>query len=179
MRTLLNALALLVLSVGAPPCACAQYPVRPIRSIMTVAGGADIVARLVAQGLTEALGQPVVVEAQAGAAVRLLAGIDWIRVPYKGGPPVLPDLVGGQIQVGLTILATAAPFIKSGKVKVLAVNGARRYPVIPEVPTVGEQLPGYEAPSTWGGYFGPASMPQAVAQRLHDEIVKVLTRPEG
>src|SRR5256885_11914679 len=67
MRTLLNALALLVLSVGAPPCACAQYPVRPIRSIMTVAGGADIVARLVAQGLTEALGQPVVVEAQAGA----------------------------------------------------------------------------------------------------------------
>src|SRR5437879_12166891 len=67
MRTLLNALALLVLSVGAPPCACAQYPVRPIRSIMTVAGGADVVARLVAQGLTGALGQPVVVETQSGA----------------------------------------------------------------------------------------------------------------
>ena len=275
MKTLLN--ALVILSVGAPHYACAQYPTRPIRSIMTVAGGADIVARVVAQGLTEALGQPVVVESQAGAggaigaetvaraapdghtimlasastvvmnrflsksarldplrdftpltkafetialivtrpslpvdsvrelieyarrnpgklsfgtsgvgtthhlsgeAIRLLAGIDWIHVPYKGGPPVLTDLVGGQIQVGLTILATAAPFIKSGKVKVLAVNGARRYPVIPEVPTVGEQLPGYEAPSTWGGYFGPASMPQAVAQRLHDEIVKVLTRPE-
>src|SRR2546426_2608916 len=265
-------------AAAAPVVAFAQaYPVRPIRSIMTVAGGADIVARLVAQGLTEALGQPVVVEAQAGAggaigvepgaaaapdghtimlasastvvmnrflsksarldplrdftpltkafetialivtrpslpvdsvrelieyarrnpgklsfgtsgvgtthhlsgeAIRLLAGIDWIHVPYKGGPPVLTDLVGGQIQVGFTILATAAPFIKSGKVKVLAVNGARRYPVIPDVPTVGEQLPGYEAPSTWGGYFGPAGMPPAIVARLHDEIVKVLSRPE-
>src|SRR5713226_292591 len=265
-------------AAAAPVAAFAQvYPVRPIRSIMTVAGGADIVARLVAQGLTEALGQPVVVESQAGAggaigaetvaraapdghtimlasastvvmnrflsksarldplrdfmpitkafdtvalvvtspslpvdsvrelieyarrnpgklsfgtsgvgtthhlsgeAIRLLAGIDWIHVPYKGGPPVLTDLVGGQIPVGFTILATAAPFIKSGKVKVLAVNGARRYPVIPDVPTVGEQLPGYEAPSTWGGYFGPAGMPQPVAKRLHDEIVKVLSRHE-
>ena len=114
----------------------------------------------------------------SGEAIRLLAVIDWIHVPYKGGPPVLTDLVGGQIQVGFTILATAAPFIKSGKVKVLAVNGARRYPVIPEVPTVGEQLPGYEAPSTWGGYFGPAGMPPAIVARLHDEIVKVLSRPE-
>ncbi|HEX4798667.1 MAG TPA: tripartite tricarboxylate transporter substrate binding protein [Burkholderiales bacterium] len=265
-------------AAAAPVAAFAQvYPARPIRSIMTVAGGADIVARLVAQALTEALGQPVVVESQAGAggaigaetvaraapdghtimlasastvvmnrflsksahldplkdftpitkafetvalvvtspslpvdsvrelieyarrnpaklsfgtsgvgtthhlsgeAIRLLAGIDWIHVPYKGGPPVLTDLVGGQIQVGFTILATAATFIKSGKVKVLAVNGAKRFHVIPDVPTVSEQLPGYEAPSTWGGYFGPAGMPQPVAKRLHDEIVRVLTRPE-
>ena len=275
MKTLLN--ALVVLSVGAPHYACAQYPTRPIRSIMTVAGGADIVARLVAQGLTEALGQPVVVEAQAGAggaigaeavaraapdghtimlasastvvmnrflsksarldpirdftpitkafetvalvvtspslpvdsvqelieyarrnpgklsfgtsgvgtthhlsgeAIRLLTGIDWVHVPYKGGPPVLTDLLSGQIQVGFSILATAAPFVRSGKIKLLAVNGAKRFHVIPNVPTVSEQLPGYEAPSTWGGYFGPAGMPQPVAKRLHDEIVKVLSRPE-
>src|SRR5712691_6971697 len=276
-KTPLNALALVVLSVGAPHYACAQYPTRPIRSIMTVAGGADIVARLVAQGLTEALGQPVVVESQAGAggaigaetvaraapdghtimlasastvvmnrflsksarldplrdfmpitkafetvalvvtspslpvdsvqelieyarrnpgklsfgtsgvgtthhlsgeSIRLIAGIDWVHVPYKGGPPVLTDLLSGQIQVGFSILATAAPFVSSGKIKLLAINGAKRFHVIPNVPTVGERLPGYEAPSTWGGYFGPAGMPPAIVARLHDEIVKVLSRPE-
>src|SRR5258705_9245024 len=227
-------LALLVL-VGA---AHAQpYPSRPIRSIMTVAGGADIIARLVAQGLTASLGQPVVVETQSGAggaigaeavaraapdgytimlasesalvmnrflsksarldplkdftpitkafetiavvettpaqpfatlrelivyakrnpgklsygtsgigtthhlsgeSIRILTGIDWVHVPYKGGPPVITDLIGGEIQVGLSILATAAPFLASGKIKILAVNGAKRYHGIPNVPTVAE-----------------------------------------
>jgi tripartite-type tricarboxylate transporter receptor subunit TctC len=254
-----------------------SYPTRPIRSIMTVAGGADIVARLVAQGLTRALGQPVVVETQSGAggaigaesvaraapdgytimltsasalvmnrflsksarldplrdftpitkafetvalvvaspalpvgsmrdlveyakshpgrlsygtsgigtthhlsgeSIRLLTGIDWVHVPYKGGPPVITDLIGGEIQVGFSILATAAPFIASGKIKILAVNGAERYHVIRDVPTVTEQLPGYEPPSTWGGYFGPAGMPQAIVVRLHDEIARILNSPE-
>ena len=261
-----------------PLAAQAQgYPSRPIRSIMTVAGGADIVARLVAQGLTGALGQPVVVETQSGAggaigaeavaraapdgytimltsasalvmnrflsksarldplkdftpitkafetvalvvtspalpvgsmpdlveyakrhpgklsygtsgigtthhlsgeSIRLLTGIDWVHVPYKGGPPVITDLIGGEIQVGFSILATAAPFIASGRIKVLAVNGAKRYHVIRDVPTVTEQLPGYEPPSTWGGYFGPARMPRTIVARLHDEIVRILNSPE-
>ncbi len=254
-----------------------DYPSRPIRSIMTVAGGADIVARLVAQGLTGALGQPVVVETQSGAggaigaesvaraapdgytimltsasalvmnrflsksarldplsdftpitkafetvalvvtspalpvesmrdlveyakrhpgklsygtsgigtthhlsgeSIRLLTGIDWVHVPYKGGPPVITDLIGGEIQVGFSILATAAPFIASGKIKILAVNSAKRYHVIRDVPTVTEQLPGYEPPSTWGGYFGPAGMPRTIVARLHDEIVRILNSPE-
>src|SRR5437879_4677541 len=254
-----------------------SYPSRPIRSIMTVAGGADVVARLVAQGLTASLGQPVVVETQSGAggaigaeavvraapdghtimltsasalvmnrflsksarldplrdftpiakafetvalvvtspalpvasmreliefakrhpgklsygtsgigtthhlageSIRLLTGIDWVHVPYKGGPPVITDLIAGEIQVGFSILATAAPFIASGKIKILAVNGAKRYHVIGDVPTVTEQLPGYEPPSSWGGYFGPAGMPRAIVARLHDEIVRILNSPE-
>jgi tripartite-type tricarboxylate transporter receptor subunit TctC len=113
----------------------------------------------------------------SGESIRLLTGIDWVHVPYKGGPPVITDLIGGEIQVGFSILATASPFIASGKVKLLAVNGAKRYHVIPDVPTVGEQLPGYEPPSTWGGYFGPAGMPPAIVARLHDEIVRVLDSP--
>jgi tripartite-type tricarboxylate transporter receptor subunit TctC len=114
----------------------------------------------------------------SGEAIRILTGIDWVHVPYKGGPPVLADLVSGEIQVGFTVLATAASFANSGKIRILAVNGAKRYRVIPEVPTVAEQLPGYEAPPTWGGYFGPFGMPEAILQRLHDEIVKVLNQPE-
>jgi tripartite-type tricarboxylate transporter receptor subunit TctC len=265
------------LAVPAPQAHAADaYPARPIRSIMTVAGGADIVARLVAQGLSVSLGQPVVVETQSGAggaigaenvaraapdgytimltsasalvmnrflsksarldplkdftpitkafetvalvvaspsfpansirelieyakrnpgklsygtsgvgtthhlsgeSIRLLTGIDWVHVPYKGGPPVITDLIAGEIQVGFSILATAAPFIASGKIKILAVNGAKRYHVIPNVPTVSEQLAGYEPPSTWGGYFGPAGMPQDLVARLHDAIVRVLDSP--
>jgi tripartite-type tricarboxylate transporter receptor subunit TctC len=267
-RTLCLLFALCAASVHAQP-----YPSRPIRSIMTVAGGADIIARLVAQGLTQSLGQPVVVEVQSGAggaigaeavaraapdgytimltsasalvmnrflsknarldplkdftpitkafetvavvvtspsapfgsiremidyakrnpgklsygtsgigtthhlsgeSIRLLTGIDWVHVPYKGGPPVITDLIGGEIQVGFSILATASPYIASGKIRLLAVNGAERYHVIPDVPTLGEQLPGYEPPSTWGGYFGPAGMPPPIVARLHDEIVRVL-----
>jgi len=266
-------LALLVLAGAAHAQA---YPARPIRAIMTVAGGADIIARLVAQGLTASLGQPVVVETQSGAggaigaeavaraapdgytimlasesalvmnrflsksarldplkdftpitkafetvaviettpaqpfgsirelidyarrnpgklsygtsgigtthhlsgeSIRLLTGIDWVHVPYKGGPPVITDLIGGQIQVGFSVLATAAPFIASGKIKILAVNGPKRYHVIPDVPTLSEQLPGYEAPPTWAGYFGPAGMPPAIVSRLREEIVRVLESP--
>jgi len=270
-RTLCLLLALCATSAHAQP-----YPTRPIRSIMTVAGGADVIARLVAQGLTASLGQPVVVETQSGAggaigaeavaraapdgytimlasesalvmnrflsksarldplkdftpitkafetiavvettpaqpfasiremidyakrnpgklsygtsgigtthhlsgeSIRLLTGIDWVHVPYKGGPPVLTDLVAGEIQVGFSVLATAAPFVASGRARLLAVNGSKRYHVIPDVPTVSEELPGYEPPPTWAGYFGPASMAPPIVARLHDEIVRVLESP--
>jgi len=114
----------------------------------------------------------------AGESIRLLTGIDWVHVPYKGGPPVITDLIAGEIQVGFSILATAAPFVASGKIRILAVNGAKRYHVIRDVPTVTEQLPGYEPPSTWGGYFGPAGMPRTIVARLHDEIVRILNSPE-
>jgi tripartite-type tricarboxylate transporter receptor subunit TctC len=113
----------------------------------------------------------------SGESIRLLTGIDWVHVPYKGGPPVLTDLVAGEIQVGFSVLATAAPFVASGRAKLLAVNGSKRYHVIPDVPTLSEELPGYEPPPTWAGYFGPASMPPATVARLHDEIVRVLESP--
>src|SRR5258708_6722383 len=113
----------------------------------------------------------------SGESIRILTGIDWVHVPYKGGPPVITDLIGGEIQVGFSVLATATPFIASGKVKVLAVNGAKRYHVLPGVPTVSEEISGYEAPPTWAGYFGPAGMPPAIVSRLHDEIVRVLESP--
>ena len=266
--------AIVGLAATASTAARAQaYPTKPVRTIMTVAGGADIVARLVAQGLTEALGQPVVVEQQAGAGgavgadmitraapdgynimlaaaanvvgrqflvkntsydavksftpiakvadtvlivithpsqpfgsmkdvvefakknpgklsygtsgigtnhhlsaevIRLMTGIEWVHVPYKGGPPVVTDTMTGLIQVGFSILATAQPFINSGKVKVIAVNNATRASMLPNVATVSEQLPGYEVPAGWMGYLGPAGMPQPVVRRLNTEIVRIM-----
>src|SRR5260221_13141240 len=86
----------------------------------------------------------------SGEAIRLLTGIDWVHVPYKGGPPVITDLIGGEIQVGFSILATPAPFLASGKNRVLAGDGPRRYHPIPNAPPVTEALPGDEPTSAVG-----------------------------
>jgi len=261
----------------AAPVLSQSYPVKPVRTIMTIAGGADVVARLVAQGLTESLGQPFIVESQPGAGgamgaemvahaapdgytimlaaaanivgrqflvknqtydavknftpiakvadtvlvvitqpnspfnsmkdvleyakknpnkisygtsgigtnhhlsaevIHMMTGIDWVHVPYKGGPPVVTDVVTGQIQIGFSILATVSPFLSSGKVKIIAVNNSVRYPLIPNISTVAEQLPGYEVPPGWMGYLGPAGMPPQVLQRLNAEIVRIMNSPD-
>ncbi len=257
----------------AAPVLSQSYPVKPVRTIMTIAGGADVVARLVAQGLTESLGQPFIVESQSGAGgavgadmvaraapdgytimlaaaanivgrqflvknqtydavknftpiakiadtvlvvitqpnspfnsmkdvveyakknpnkisygtsgigtnhhlsaevIRMMTGIDWVHVPYKGGPPVVTDTLSGQIQIGFSILATVSPFLSSGKIKIIAVNNTTRYSLIPNISTVAEQLPGYEVPPGWMGYLGPAGMPAAMVQRLNSEIVRIM-----
>ena len=260
-----------------PAVAQAQsYPVKPIKTIVTVGGGIELVARLVGQGLTEALGQPVVVETMSAAggsiahetvqraapdgytlmmsvasthitngflsknsrfdpvngytpigrvaesilliaaeisqpynnmvelvayakknpgkishgttgigsahhfsaeAISALTGINWVHVPYKAGPQVMVDMSSGQIQVGWAIYATLVPFQKSGKTKILAINSAKRFALYPNIPTITEQIPGYEPPPTWASYFGPAGLPQAMVQRLNAEMVKVVTSP--
>ena len=264
----------------AAPCVClAQaWPSKPIRTIMTVAGGLDTVARIIAQGVSEAVGQPVIVEAQSGAggavgadmvmraapdghtimlagpqtlivrkflvkntaydiqkdftpigqvsettaiivaspalpvtgfrelldyakknpgklhfgtsgigtshhfsaeSISQLAGVQWVHVPYKGGPQMLTDLISGQTQVGFSILASVMPFIKSpDKMRIVAVNAGTRYPTIPDVPTVAEVIPGYERPPTWNAYFGPAGLPQPIVRRLSGEMQKIIGQPD-
>ena len=274
----MNRILAFVACVALPLAATAQsYPTKPVKTIMTVAGGADFIARSVANGMSQTFGQPVIVEVQSGAGggigaemaaraapdgytlmfasastvimnrflskntrfdvirdftplarvaetvllvvsspsvpagtaaelmeyvkrnpgkvsygtsgvgtthhlsaelMRSLAGLDWVHVPYKGGPPVLTDLMGGQIQVGFTILATAGPFLKSDKMRLLAVNNAKRYPVISHVPTLSEQIPGYEPPPSWSGYFAPAGLPQPIAARLSAEVIRIINLPD-
>ena len=267
-----------------PVCLCFSqaafsqaYPTKPVRTIMTVAGGADVVARLVAQGLTSVLGQPVIVESQAGAGgavgvemvaraapdghtimlaaasnivgrqflvknttydaiksftpitkvadtilvvitnpslpfnslkdvidyakrnpgkisygtsgigtnhhlsaemIRSVTGVDWVHVPYKGGPPVVTDTITGQIQIGFSILATISPFLSSGKLRVIAINNEQRHPMFPNVATVAEQIPGYVQPPGWMSYLGPAGMPRPIVMRLNTEIVRIMHSPE-
>ncbi|MFM9969120.1 MAG: Bug family tripartite tricarboxylate transporter substrate binding protein [Burkholderiales bacterium] len=253
------------------------YPVKPIKTIVTVAGGIDLVARLVSQGLQESMGQPVVVETMPGAggsigheavaraapdgytlmmsvasthitngflsvnsrfdpvkgytpigrvaesilllssdisapynnvaemvvyarknpgklaygttgigsahhfsaaAISSLTGIDWVHVPYKSGPQVLTDMMSGQVQIGWAIYATLVPFEKTGKVRILGINSGRRFAKYPNIPTVTEQIPGYEPPPTWASYFGPAGMQAGLVQRLNAEMVKIVTSPD-
>lgn len=109
----------------------------------------------------------------AGEMLNQMAGMKLLHVPYKGGGPALRDLIAGQVQLNFAVISAAYPYVKSGQIRALAVTSARRSPVMPEVPTVAETLPGYEV-STWFGILAPARTPKAIVTLLNREIVHVL-----
>jgi len=100
-----------------------------------------------------------------------------VHIPYRGTALVIPDMVSGQIQILFDNVASALPHIKDGRVKALAVTSLKRSPLLPNVPTVAETVPGFES-STWFGVFGPKNLPPEVVQRLNAEINAVLRTPE-
>ncbi len=97
-----------------------------------------------------------------------------VHVPYKGGAPVMVDLIAGQVQLVFASAATAVPQIKAGKIRARAVTTLRRFPVLPDLPTVAESgLPGYEA-DNWYAFVTTAKTPKPILDRLHGELVKAL-----
>ena len=113
----------------------------------------------------------------AGELIRQKTGIDIIHVPYRGGGATINDLIGGHIKVAFLSLSTAVPHLTSGKIKILAVVEKARYAALPDVPTVGETVPGFEM-SSWHGFFAPATTAAPLVARLNAAITKVLTMPE-
>jgi tripartite-type tricarboxylate transporter receptor subunit TctC len=264
--------------VGGGAASAQPYPSRPVRIIVPQSPGAstDITARLVAQGLNEALKQPVIVDnrpgssgiagtemvaraapdgytlmvvassfsinpalgrqlpydsirdfttvtqlskfpnmlvahpstpvktlqdvitlarakpgqvtyASAGVAtgthmtaelLRYMTSIDLLHVPYKGGGPALTAAMGGQTQLLIGTSVGLLPHTRSGKLRAIAVTGAKRSAAAPEVPTFAESgVPGYEH-EPWNGMFGPARMPKAVLAKINAEVIRVLNSPE-
>jgi tripartite-type tricarboxylate transporter receptor subunit TctC len=104
-------------------------------------------------------------------------GIDMVHVPYKGGAPMMTDLVGGQVNVMFVSAPQAIPQVRAGRIKALAVGSARRIPQLPDTPTVAEALPGFAAQS-WVGMLVPAGTPKEIVARLHRESAKALADPE-
>jgi tripartite-type tricarboxylate transporter receptor subunit TctC len=104
------------------------------------------------------------------------AGLDMLHVPYKGGAPMMIDLVGGQVNVMFVSAPQAIPQVKAGRIRALAVGSSRRMAQLPEVPTVAETLPGFTAQS-WVGLLVPAGTPKEIVARLHAEVVKALADP--
>lgn len=103
-----------------------------------------------------------------------MIGGKMVHVPYKGGAPVMVDLIAGQVQVVFSSAATAVPQVKAGKIRALAVTTARRFTVLPELPTMAESgLPGYEA-DNWYGFVTVAKTPKPILDRLHAELTKAL-----
>lgn len=107
-----------------------------------------------------------------------MAGVRMVHVPYKGAGPALSDLMGGQVQTMFTGVSSTLPYIKSGKLKGLAVSSEKRLAILPQVPTVAEDLPGYEV-TTWYGLFTPAGVPSAVVQRLQRTVVQVIATADA
>lgn len=105
------------------------------------------------------------------------AGVKFEFIPYKGSGPALIDLIAGRIDMSLPTVVAALPFVKSGKLRALAVTGATRSALMPDVPTLAE-LKLLEHGSGWYGLVGPAGMPKDVAERLGREVVAIMKQPD-
>jgi len=114
----------------------------------------------------------------AGELFKAKTGMPIVHVPYKGDAPMITDLVGGQVQMAFVTLSAAVPYIKSGKLKAIALAHPTRVDAIAEVPTMTEAgVPGFAA-ATWFGLFGPASMPMALRERIYRDCEKIVSQPE-
>jgi len=114
----------------------------------------------------------------ASELFKSMAKIDLLHVPYKGAGPALTDLVAGHVQTMITAISSTLPYVKAGRLKALAVSSEKRVPLLPELPAVAEQLPGYEV-TTWYGVFAPAGTPRPVIDKLNQALVRVLATPDA
>jgi len=114
----------------------------------------------------------------AGELLKMMAQIDIVHVPYKGGGPAMQGFLGGQVASFFATPVSSIAQIKAGKARPIATTGSKRAALMPDVPTVAESgYPGYEA-LNWYAYLGPARMPKDLVERLNREIAKVLGTPE-
>jgi tripartite-type tricarboxylate transporter receptor subunit TctC len=112
----------------------------------------------------------------AGELFKMMAGVDMVHVPYRGAGPALSDLLGGQVQVMFDLMPNSIEHIKSGKLRGLAVTTATRSPDLPDIPTVGDFVPGYEASAVFG-IVAPRDTPADTVDKLNKEINAGLSDP--
>ena len=114
----------------------------------------------------------------SGEMFRIAAGIDWVTVHYKGGPPAMNDLLSGQAQIMFANISDVIAQVKAGRLRAIAVTTAKRTAIAPELPTMAESgLPGFDV-STWQAVLAPAGTPKEIVTRLNAEIVRIMALPE-
>ena len=109
---------------------------------------------------------------------KLMANVDIVHVPYKGGGPALNDAIGGQVNLYCGTLLTSLSIVKAGRLKALGVTSARRLATVPDIPAIAETVPGYES-DTWQGILVPKGTPPAIVNRLNHEIARIMRSPEA
>ena len=112
-----------------------------------------------------------------GELFKMMAGVNLVHVPYRGGGPALTDLLSGQVQVMFATMPSSIAYIRAGKLRALAVATATRSEALPDVPTVGEFVPGYEA-SSWSGVGAPKATPAEIVDKLNKEVNAALDDPK-
>jgi tripartite-type tricarboxylate transporter receptor subunit TctC len=113
----------------------------------------------------------------AGELFKIMAAVDMVHVPYRGGGPLVTDLIGGQVQVGFIPPAITIEHIRTGRLRALAVTTAIRFEALPDIPSAQEFVPGYEA-STWFGVGAPRNTPTEIIEKLNNEINAGLADPK-
>jgi tripartite-type tricarboxylate transporter receptor subunit TctC len=112
-----------------------------------------------------------------GELFKMMTGVNLVHVPYRGSAPALTDLLGGQVQVMFDNLPSSIEYVRSGKLRALAVTTATRSPALPDIPIVGDFVPGFEA-SVWQGIGAPKNTPPGIVERLNEEINAALANPK-
>ena len=113
----------------------------------------------------------------AGELFNIMAGVRMVHIPYKGGAPATTDLVGGHVLLMFNNMLSAMPHVKSGRLRAVAVTSARRSGALPDLPTIAETLPGYEA-SGWYGSLAPAATPRELIARINGEMNRAMRLPD-
>ncbi|HKU69592.1 MAG TPA: tripartite tricarboxylate transporter substrate binding protein [Burkholderiales bacterium] len=114
----------------------------------------------------------------SGELFRIMAGIDIVHVPYKGGGAAVTDLLAGQVSMYFSTTPSSMPFVRAGRLRAIAVTSAQRSKIVPDVPTIAESgLPGFEQ-SAWHGLLAPAGTPLAIVGKLSDEVIRLLKMPD-
>jgi len=112
----------------------------------------------------------------SGELFKMMTGVNLVHVPYRGGAPAIADLLGGQVQVIFDVLSESIGYIRAGRLRPLAVTTAVRSEALPDIPTVGDFVPGYET-SSWFGVAVPRNTPAAIIDKLNKEINSGLADP--
>ena len=159
-----------IINAGANIICLAVNAELPIKSVPDVIAYAKANPGKLAYG-TSGVGSP---HHLAGELLRQKAGVDITHIPYKGGGAAVNDLLGGHIGMAFLSLSAAVPHMNTGKIRMIAVVEKNRYSALPNIPTIGETVPGFEM-SSWVGVFAPAGTPPAIVAKLHEAMAKVLT----
>ena len=147
---------------------------QPIKSVAELLAAAKAKPGSINFGSTSLGGSPHM----GGELLKSMAGIDIVHVPYKGGGPMLIDLMGGQVQVAFDNLPSSINHIRAGKIRALAVTTAKRWPAAPDIPTMAEAgVPGYES-GAWFGLLAPANTPKPIVEMLQKHVAAILKLPE-
>jgi tripartite-type tricarboxylate transporter receptor subunit TctC len=162
-----------VMQIGSQPYGLTVHPTLPVKSV----------GELIALAKKEP-GKHNYASSGQGGAMHLfqamfanMANINIVHIPYKGSGAVRADLLGGQVKIGCLGVSSILPAHKAGLLRIIAVTTAKRSPELPNVPSIAETIPGYDA-SLWTGILVPAGTPAAASKRLHQEITKLMQTPE-
>ena len=160
--------------VASTPNIIAVHPSVPAKNLQELLALAKAQPGKLNYGSTSLGGSPHM----SAELLKMMAGVDMVHVPYKGAAPMLTDLMGGQVQVGFDNLPSTINFVRSGKVRAIAVTTPQRWPGAPEIPTVAESgLPGYEV-SGWFGLLAPAGTPPAVLATIQQALAEAVKQPD-